>query len=125
MPSARRDTDRASCTDPTRLRWTRPDGSSVADRQNQRIVIFDQDGNYLNRWTQFGMPSDIVIDDDGRIYVADSESDTTQNPGWEKGIRIGDVETGWVEYFNSGPGRQSPDHRWRERGRVAHGRWER
>jgi DNA-binding beta-propeller fold protein YncE len=71
----------------------------VADRQNQRIVIFDQDGNYVNRWTQFGMPSDIAIDDNGRIYVADSESDLTQNPGWEKGIRIGDVETGWVEHF--------------------------
>ena len=71
----------------------------VADRQNQRIVIFDQEGNYINRWTQFGMPSDIVIDATGRIYVADSESDTTQNPGWEKGIRVGDVETGWVEHF--------------------------
>jgi hypothetical protein len=22
-----------------------------------------------------------------------------ENPGWEKGIRIGDVKTGWVEYF--------------------------
>ena len=80
----------------------------VADRQNQRIVIFDQDGNYLNRWTQFGMPSDIAIDDNGRIYVADSESDMTQNPGWEKGIRIGDVETGWVEYFILDPGDNPP-----------------
>ena len=71
----------------------------VADRQNMRIVIFDQEGNYVNRWTQFGMPSDIAIDDNGKIYVADSESDMTQNPGWEKGIRIGDVETGWVEHF--------------------------
>jgi sugar lactone lactonase YvrE len=71
----------------------------VADRQNQRIVIFDQDGNYINRWNQFGMPSDIAIDANGRIYVADSESDMTQNPGWEKGIRIGDVETGWVQHF--------------------------
>ncbi len=61
-------------------------------------MIFDQDGNYINRWTQFGMPSDIAISE-GRIYVADSESDMTQNPGWEKGIRIGDVETGWVDYF--------------------------
>lgn len=71
----------------------------VADRQNQRIVIFDQDGNFINRWTQFGMPSDIAIDDNGMIYVADSESDTTQNPGWEKGIRIGNVDIGWVDYF--------------------------
>jgi DNA-binding beta-propeller fold protein YncE len=71
----------------------------VADRGNQRIVIFDQEGKYLSRWTQFGMPSDIAIDRNGKIYVADSESDMTENPGWEKGIRIGDVKTGWVEAF--------------------------
>ncbi|MBM4183913.1 MAG: hypothetical protein FJ207_06755 [Gemmatimonadetes bacterium] len=71
----------------------------VADRQNQRIVVFDQEGNYITRWTQFGMPSDIWIDDGGTIYVADSESDMNENPGWEKGIRIGDVETGWVDHF--------------------------
>jgi sugar lactone lactonase YvrE len=71
----------------------------VADRGNQRIVVFDQDGKYLSRWTQFGMPSDIVIDGNGKIYVADSESDMNENPGWEKGIRIGDVKTGWVEAF--------------------------
>jgi DNA-binding beta-propeller fold protein YncE len=71
----------------------------VADRANQRIVIFDQEGNYLSRWTQFGMPSDIWIDAAGRIYVADSESDMNENPGWEKGIRIGDVRTGWVDWF--------------------------
>ena len=71
----------------------------VADRFNQRIVIFDQDGKFLTRWTQFGMPSDIAIDGNGKVYVADSESDLNENPGWEKGIRIGDVKTGWVEHF--------------------------
>jgi hypothetical protein len=80
----------------------------VADRFNQRIVIFDQEGKYLTRWTQFGMPSDIAIDGNGRIYVADSESDTNENPGWEKGIRIGDVKTGWVEYFILDPGDNPP-----------------
>lgn len=80
----------------------------VADRQNQRIVIFDQDGNFINRWTQFGMPSDIAIDGNGRIYVADSESDLTQNPGWEKGIRVGDVATGWVDYFMLDTGDNPP-----------------
>jgi DNA-binding beta-propeller fold protein YncE len=71
----------------------------VADRGNQRIMIFDQEGKFLSRWTQFGMPSDIAIDRNGKIYVADSESDMSENPGWEKGIRIGDVKTGFVEYF--------------------------
>jgi hypothetical protein len=45
------------------------------------------------------MPSDIAIDRNGKIYVADSESDLNENPGWEKGIRVGDVKTGFVDYF--------------------------
>ena len=71
----------------------------VADRSNNRIQIFDQAGTFLAQWTQFGRPSGIFFDEHGRIYVADSESDDVQNPGWEMGIRIGDAHTGWVEEF--------------------------
>ena len=71
----------------------------VGDRSNSRIQIFDQDGTFLAMWTQFGRPSGIFFDQHGRIYVSDSESDDVQNPGWEMGIRIGDVETGWVDEF--------------------------
>lgn len=71
----------------------------VADRGNERIVIFDTAGNYINRWTQFGTPSGIFFDKHDRIYVADSESDINQNPGWHLGIRIGDAQNGWVEYY--------------------------
>lgn len=71
----------------------------VADRWNNRIQLFDQDGNFIAIWTQFGRPSGIFFDDQDRIYVADSESDNVQNPGWEMGIRIGDAETGWVSEF--------------------------
>jgi len=71
----------------------------VADRSNNRIQIFDQDGNHLATWTQFGRPSGIFFDQNDRIYVADSESDNVQNPGWEMGIRIGDAKTGWVHAF--------------------------
>ena len=45
---------------------------------------------------------DAVVGDalrNGRILVADSESDDVQNPGWEMGIRIGDAQTGWVTEF--------------------------
>jgi sugar lactone lactonase YvrE len=80
----------------------------VADRGNQRIVIFDQDGKYLNRWTQFGMPSDVAFDNAGNIYVADSESDANENTGWEKGIRIGKVKSGFVEHFIPDPADNSP-----------------
>jgi DNA-binding beta-propeller fold protein YncE len=71
----------------------------VADRSNNRIQIFDQDGKFLAQWTQFGRPSGISFDEHGRIFVADSESDDVQNPGWEMGIRIGDAKSGWVNEF--------------------------
>ena len=71
----------------------------VGDRSNNRIQIFDRDGNFLAMWTQFGRPSGIFFDENDQIYVADSESDDVQNPGWEMGIRIGDARTGWVNAF--------------------------
>ena len=71
----------------------------VGDRSNNRIQLFDQDGNFLSSWTQFGRPSGIFFDRNDQIYVADSESDDVQNPGWEMGIRIGDARTGWVNAF--------------------------
>ena len=76
----------------------------VADRSNNRIQIFDQEGNFLAQWTQFGRPSGIFFDDHDQIFVADSESDDVQNPGWEMGIRIGDALTGWVTEFILFPG---------------------
>jgi len=71
----------------------------VADRSNNRIQIFDQEGKFLTMWTQFGRPSGIFFDDKDQIYVADSESDDEQNPGWEMGIRIGDAHKGWITAF--------------------------
>jgi DNA-binding beta-propeller fold protein YncE len=72
----------------------------VGDRGNNRIQIFDQDGKPLTTpWTQFGKPSGIAFDNKDQIYVADSESDDVQNPGWEMGIRIGDAKTGWINAF--------------------------
>ena len=63
-----------------------------------RVKVYE-DGNFLAIWTQFGRPSGIFFDQYDRIYVADSESDNVQNPGWEMGIRIGDAKTGWVHAF--------------------------
>ena len=71
----------------------------VADRFNNRIQLFDLDGTFLAQWTQFGRPSGIFFDSKDQIYVADSESDDVQNPGWEMGIRIGDARSGWVTTF--------------------------
>lgn len=71
----------------------------IADRDNNRIMIWDQDGGYIDQWTQFGRPSGVYIDHTDTIYVADSESWGPDNPGWKKGIRIGSAKTGQVHYF--------------------------
>ena len=44
----------------------------VGDRNNNRIQIFDQDGKFIDQWTQFSRPSGIFIDKNDVIYVADS-----------------------------------------------------
>ena len=71
----------------------------VADRSNSRIQIFDQDGELLVEWRQFGRPSGVFIDKNDILYVADSQSDGTRNPGFKQGIRIGSVEDGKVTAF--------------------------
>ena len=76
----------------------------VADRSNSRVDIFDQDGKFLAAWKQFGRPSGIWIDKNDVLYVADSESEDapgkdTNNPGCKRGVRIGSVKTGKVDYY--------------------------
>jgi DNA-binding beta-propeller fold protein YncE len=87
----------------------------VGDRQNNRIQIFDQEGNFIAQWFQFGRPSGIYIDPKtDTIYVADSESRDARNnaglpglpatgysfnPGAQRGIRIGSARDGSVRYF--------------------------
>jgi len=71
----------------------------VGDRGNNRIQIFDQDGRTLETWRQFGRPSGITITRDDTIYVADSESWGSDQPGWKKGIRIGSAKDGSVKAF--------------------------
>ena len=43
----------------------------VADRQNNRVQLFDLDGHFLDQWTDFYRPSDINIDSDGMIFVSE------------------------------------------------------
>jgi NHL repeat len=66
----------------------------VADRGNRRIQIFDQEGNYLAEWTQFGRPSGILITPDDTIYVADVQD--------KQGITYGSVKDGVVRGIISG-----------------------
>ncbi len=79
----------------------------VGDRANNRIQIFDQDGNFLEEWKQFSRPSGIYIDRNDVIYVTDSESTDKDgyghNPGWKRGIRIGSARDGKVTAFIPDP----------------------
>lgn len=87
----------------------------VADRQNNRIQVFDAEGNFIDQWFQFGRPSGIHIDANDVIYVADSESrdgrtnngrplmDRRYNPGARRGIRIGSTRDGSVHAFIPDP----------------------
>ena len=81
----------------------------VADRGNNRIQIFNQDGDYLDEWTQFGRLSGIYIDKDDMLYGADSESNDERNPGWKRGIRIGSARSGEVMYFIPDPNPDPPN----------------
>ncbi|MGB9067868.1 MAG: peptidyl-alpha-hydroxyglycine alpha-amidating lyase family protein [Candidatus Acidiferrales bacterium] len=71
----------------------------VGDRENNRIQIFDQDGNFQQEWKQFGRPSGLFIDAKDNLYVTDSESDAKINPGFRQGIRIGSTRNGTVKVF--------------------------
>ena len=82
----------------------------VGDRSNNRIQIFDQEGQYIDEWKQFSRPSGIYITADDTIYVADSESWGPDNPGWKKGIRIGSARDGSVQYLIEDIESMTEDH---------------
>jgi len=75
----------------------------VADRQNNRIQIFDQNGAFLAEWRQFGRPSGISIDSNDVIYVSEADSGVTKM-GREKGVWIGSARDGSVRQFIADPG---------------------
>jgi sugar lactone lactonase YvrE len=79
----------------------------IADRWNNRVSVFTQDGKFIDAWTQFGRPSGIFIDSKDVLYSTDSESRNPvgygYNPGWQRGIRIGSARTGKVTAFIPDP----------------------
>jgi sugar lactone lactonase YvrE len=77
----------------------------VGDRSNNRIEIFDQEGNFLAEWKQFSRPSGLYIDRNDVLYVADSESESVSrnHDGWKRGIRIGSARDGKVTAFIPDP----------------------
>ena len=78
----------------------------VGNRDNNRIDIFDQEGNLLDVWYQFSRPAGIHIDQaTDTIYVADSESRSTSeaHQDWTRGIRVGSARDGSVKYLIPDP----------------------
>ena len=63
----------------------------VGDRSNRRVQVFDQDGNFIRDILHVGRASGLTIDSFDRLYVADSESNYSRNPGFERGIRVIDI----------------------------------
>jgi len=82
----------------------------IADRGNNRIKIFDQDGKLLDTWYQFSRPSGLWIDKDDVLYVADSESGSVARTrtDWKRGIRIGSAKDGTVRYYIPDPAENPP-----------------
>jgi len=80
----------------------------VADRGNNRLQIFDQDGKFLEEWKQFSRLSGIYIDKNDVLYGSDSESNTKRNPGWKRGIWVGSARDGSVTAFIPDP-EKNPD----------------
>jgi len=68
------------------------------------VQVFDQDGNFIEEWKQFGRPSGIFIDRNDILYVTDNQSDAKTNPGGKRGVRIGSVNDGKVKTFIPGLG---------------------
>jgi DNA-binding beta-propeller fold protein YncE len=75
----------------------------VADRSNSRVQIFDQDGNFIAAWKQFGRPSAVFVSKDDTFYVSDSHSNSTVNPGYTRGITIGSAKDGSLRAFIPDP----------------------
>jgi hypothetical protein len=87
----------------------------VADRQNSRIQVFDQDGNLVAAWRQFGQPSSVFVDkrDDlfvGAVYLSARAGSRGSSPAEptiganDRAIVIGNAITGRLEYLIPDPG---------------------
>ena len=97
----------------------------VGDRNNNRIQVFDQEGNFIEQFTQFSRPSGIAVDKNDVIYVADSESESVSRNhlGWKRGIRVGSLRDGKITAFIPDPAEDAENHqRSRRRRRRFQGR---
>ena len=53
----------------------------VADRENSRLQLFSPDGEFLSEWTEIARPTEVIVDEAGRVYVAELGYRTGMWPG--------------------------------------------
>jgi DNA-binding beta-propeller fold protein YncE len=75
----------------------------VADRKNDRIQVFDQQGTFVSAWKQFGQPSSVFVGRDDAIYVGASFADPSAKKGELRGIVVGNAVTGNLTAFIPDP----------------------
>jgi DNA-binding beta-propeller fold protein YncE len=75
----------------------------VADRRNNRLQVFDQDGGFIAAWTQFGTPSSVFVGKDDTIYVGASFRQAGAKRGETRGIVIGNARDGSLKAFIPDP----------------------
>ena len=87
----------------------------VADRQNNRVQVFDQNGSFIAAWKQFGQPSSVYVDRRDNLFVgavyqnpevpSRGQSVTGPTTGAnDRAIVIGNAITGALEYLIPDPG---------------------
>ncbi|HEY5622649.1 MAG TPA: peptidyl-alpha-hydroxyglycine alpha-amidating lyase family protein [Gammaproteobacteria bacterium] len=69
----------------------------VSDRENLRIQIFDQNGRYLDEWTQFGRVSGLSIGPDDTLYAASQNEEAI--PSIATGIYLANSDNGEITGF--------------------------
>lgn len=62
-----------------------------------RIQIFDQEGNFIAEWKQFGNPSGVSITPDDRMYVTDQTQKIVTVGSAKDGSVIGIIPDVWAE----------------------------
>jgi sugar lactone lactonase YvrE len=81
----------------------------VADRRNNRVQVFDQEGRFIAAWKQFGQPSSVYVDKQDNLYVgatyqsSGSMFGATTAPN-DRAIVIANAITGELKYLIPDPG---------------------
>jgi len=90
--------------------WVHDDGRVfVADRENDRLQIFDLDGNFVAEWSGFSHPCDVFVRQDGVVFVAEGTSWNHNPVGTAPFVQVRSPDGELISKFSSPSG--TPAHR--------------